>query len=184
MKSSWKRVFVWVSVLLLFVLLGKFLGLESYARPSVLRELLLGAGSWGYVLFVGLFVAGCVLGVPGMLFVAASVYTFGKFEGGILAISGGVVAVTIQFALARWVGGQVSSERKPGILSRLLRGLDSRPVLTVIVLRLAAILSPPVNYALAWSNIRFRDYVVGSTVGLTVVLSLIISFFSFLLPIH
>lgn len=183
MKSSWKRVIILVGVLVLLVVVGKLMGLEAYAKPSVLKGMLLGAGGWGYLLFVGLFAVGCVLGIPGMLFVAASVYTFGKIEGGVLAITGGIAAVTIQFLFARWAGGQVLGEAKSGIVPKILKGLDARPVLTVIALRFVALLSPPVNYALAWSNIRVRDYIMGTTVGLTIALSVIISLFGYLLPV-
>ena len=36
---------------------------------------------------------------------------------------------------------------------------------TVIVLRLLLWIAPPLNYALAMSNIRFREYLVGSDGG-------------------
>ncbi len=183
MKPSWKRIMIFLGVLALLVAVGKLFGLETYARPSVLKGLLLGAGAWGYILFLALFAIGCILGLPGLLFVAASVYTFGQLEGGVLAITGGVLAVTIQFSLARWAGGKALAETKSGLITKLLKGLDARPVFTVIVLRFVAQISPPVNYALAWSNIRFRDYVMGSAIGLTIVLSVIISLSSCLLPL-
>ncbi|MCB9621848.1 MAG: DedA family protein, partial [Sandaracinus sp.] len=43
---------------------------------------------------------------------------------------------------------------------------ERRPVRVVALLRLILWMAPPLNYALAMSAVRFRDYVVGSALGL------------------
>jgi uncharacterized membrane protein YdjX (TVP38/TMEM64 family) len=49
---------------------------------------------------------------------------------------------------------------------RILAQLDDHPIRTVILLRLILSMSPQVNYALALSSVRPRDFFVGSAVGL------------------
>ena len=51
-------------------------------------------------------------------------------------------------------------------------------LLTVFVLRILFQMAPPVNYALALSSIRLRDYVLGSLLGLTPVILLVVIFFN------
>jgi uncharacterized membrane protein YdjX (TVP38/TMEM64 family) len=46
----------------------------------------------------------------------------------------------------------------------------------VFLLRLVFWLAPPVNYALALSNIRFRHYFAGSLLGLVLPIALIATF--------
>ena len=53
-------------------------------------------------------------------------------------------------------------------MRKILDRLDERPILTVVILRLIFVMSPPVNYALALSSLRFRDYLIGSLIGLPV----------------
>jgi uncharacterized membrane protein YdjX (TVP38/TMEM64 family) len=44
--------------------------------------------------------------------------------------------------------------------------LDDHPIRTVFLLRLVFWMSPPLNYGLAMTEIRLRDYLVGSGAGL------------------
>ncbi len=48
----------------------------------------------------------------------------------------------------------------------LLSKLDERPILVVFLIRLVFWIAPPLNYALALTKIRFRDYMIGSVAGL------------------
>ena len=43
---------------------------------------------------------------------------------------------------------------------------EARPVQTIALLRLVLWLAPPLSYALASSNIRMRDHILGSAIGL------------------
>jgi len=177
MKKTWVRIGLFLLVLGVLLGVGKALGLEAYAKPARLKSMLLGIGVWGYVAYIGLFAVGSLVGIPGLLFVAGGVLIYGKLQGAGIAIFAGVTAVTVQFSIARWVGGKALTQAKWSVIERILKGVDARPVLTVILLRCVTFLSPPVNYALAWSNIRFRDYVVGSAVGLSVALSAMVCIF-------
>jgi uncharacterized membrane protein YdjX (TVP38/TMEM64 family) len=48
----------------------------------------------------------------------------------------------------------------------MLGHLDARPIRTVFALRLVLWLAPALNYALALTRARFRDYAIGSALGL------------------
>jgi uncharacterized membrane protein YdjX (TVP38/TMEM64 family) len=48
----------------------------------------------------------------------------------------------------------------------LLGRLDAHPVRVVALLRVVLIHSPQLNYALALSSLRYRDYLLGSALGL------------------
>lgn len=182
-QGSWKRVLWFVLAMVVVLVVGKLLGLESYAKPSVLKGLLLSTGVWGYVLMLAIFAAGALIGLPSLLFVAVSVYTFGKLEGGALGIMGGILSVNVQFMVARWAGGKPLADTQSGMVAKILKGLDARPIITVMLLRFVVLHSPPVNYALAWSDIKLRDYAVGSAVGLTIAMTFLLATFTSFLPI-
>jgi len=55
-------------------------------------------------------------------------------------------------------------------------------VCAVIVLRLALWMAPPVNYLLAMSSVTFRDYALGSAIGLAPPVVAIALFFDWFLP--
>jgi uncharacterized membrane protein YdjX (TVP38/TMEM64 family) len=125
-------------------------------------------GWWAPPAFVAAFTLGGVLQLPGLAFIVGARLAFGPFVGAILAYGGAVSAVTAPFLLARSTGLSLSRagrSKRPSI-ARLLARVETHPIQSVVLLRLLLWLSPPLNYALALTTIRTRDYVVGSALGL------------------
>lgn len=162
--------------LLLLVLLAasELLGLrERMADPAsrresveALRGFMQSAGAAGALLFVVAFCVGELLHIPGLVFVATGVLAYGRLEGGALAFAAGVLSMTLSFVIVRGVSGQALAELDKPWLKRAMGWVESRPIATVAALRTVLVLSPPLNYALALSSIRLRDYVIGSALGL------------------
>ena len=119
---------------------------------------------WGVLLFLLLFVGAHVAHLPGMVFVAAAVLSWGRLWGGALGWLGAVLAVSASFLLGRAVGGRVQSQRP--LVQKLFQLLEKRPIRTVIALRTIFWMAPAINIGLALSPLRFRDFVIGSTIGL------------------
>ncbi len=161
----------WRLVALALVLVGTFVighaaGASEHLSAEGLRRLVEGAGAAGVVGFVVLFVVGELVHVPGLVFVGAAVALWGPAHGGAIAGVGALLSLVTSFVVVRAIGGTPLGAVKSGLARRVLRHLDLRPVTTVAVVRAVFILSPPITYALALSGIRFRDYFVGSAVGL------------------
>jgi uncharacterized membrane protein YdjX (TVP38/TMEM64 family) len=155
-----------VAAALAYVRLGTSFGASlSTAR---IRELVLHAGTAGVAVFVVAFCAGELLHVPGLVFVAAAVLAWGRVVGGAAAYGGALVAVSLVFVVVRAIGGQPLGAIAQPRLRAILARLERRPILTVALLRLVLWLAPSVNYALALSPVRYRDYAVGSALGLAV----------------
>jgi uncharacterized membrane protein YdjX (TVP38/TMEM64 family) len=76
------------------------------------------------------------------------------------------VAVMVHFFFARFMAGEALAEIKHPFVKKQLAKLETRPITTILILRVIFYVSPPVNYALALSPIRVRDFVVGSLVSL------------------
>lgn len=131
-----------------------------------LKTTLVDMGPLGFLLFIGAFIVGELIHVPGLVFVAAAVYAYGTVTGGILGYFGALLSVSVAFWIVRLVGGQSLGELKFKIVKRLLERLDERPIAIVVVLRVILWMAPPLNYVLAMSNVRFRDYFIGSALGL------------------
>lgn len=174
-KSSPARRLARLALLLLALLAAsELLGLrERMADPAARREsiealrgFMQSAGAAGALLFVVAFCVGELLHIPGLVFVATGVLAYGRLQGGALAFAAGVLSMTLSFVIVRGVSGQALAEIDKPWLKRAMSWVETRPIVTVAVLRTVLILSPPLNYALALSSIRLRDYVVGSALGL------------------
>lgn len=149
----------------LFVL-GSVTGWADRFTLDGVRETIAGAGLWGFAIFLAAFAVGELLHVPGFLFVAAAVLAYGRLYGGVAAYVGAVVSVVVSFAVVRGVGGKALGGLKNARVRRILDKLEERPVRVVAILRIILWMAPPLNYALALSPVRFRDYLIGSALGL------------------
>jgi uncharacterized membrane protein YdjX (TVP38/TMEM64 family) len=146
-------------------------GIGGELSVAHIRELTLHAGAWGVLLFVAAFAVGELLHVPGLAFVVAAVMVWGRLTGGLVALLGAVVSVSFSFAVVRAIGGQPLGTIRNARIRAILARIDRHPITTVTLLRLLLFLLPAVNYALALSSVRFRDYLVGSALGLAVPVS-------------
>jgi len=135
-----------------------------------LSNAIAGLGIWAIPVFVILFGIGGLLGVPGLVFTIAARLAFGPIWGFVAAYAGALLTVTTAFAIVRVLrGGDAEPPRLPfRWAQRILDGAESRPVLSVVVLRLIFFVSPPLNYGLGFSGLRTRDYVLGSAIGLAI----------------
>jgi uncharacterized membrane protein YdjX (TVP38/TMEM64 family) len=162
---------------------GKITGAHQYFTPDKVQDLVRDAGIWGYVLFIIIFSIGELLHIFGLIFVAAGVYAFGQAAGLVLGIVGGTVAVCVSFLVMRTVGGRAFAQLDKPWVVKMLHRLDSHPIRTVIVLRLFFIMYPSLNYLLALTSIRFRDYLIGSAIGLVIPISVFVLFFDWLVKL-
>ena len=130
------------------------------------RHLVEICGVWGALAFLGIFCVGELIHIPGMLFVAAGILAFGKLVGGPLSFIGAILSVTVSFVVVRAVGGKPLTQLPWAFARKVMARLEDHPIRTVFILRLLFFMAPPLNYALALSGVKFRDYVIGSALGL------------------
>jgi uncharacterized membrane protein YdjX (TVP38/TMEM64 family) len=102
------------------------------------------------------------------VFVAGGILAYGRAIGFAVSLAAAVCSVGASFLIVRAVGGKALAEIERPFVKRMMAKLDERPILTVLILRSIFWLSPPLNYGLALSNMRFRDYLIGSALGLIV----------------
>jgi uncharacterized membrane protein YdjX (TVP38/TMEM64 family) len=170
-KTALIRFGILAAVLIGLYVAGKLTGVLDRVDVTTLRAAVQDAGAWGFALFVALFAVGVTVQVPGAFFVAAAILAYGKTIGYAAALSGSVVAVCVSFAMVRVVGGRALTSIRRPFIRRILARLDENPIRWLVVLRIIMFVSPPLNYALALSNMKFRDYAIGSTIGLTIAMA-------------
>jgi uncharacterized membrane protein YdjX (TVP38/TMEM64 family) len=122
-------------------------------------------GAWAPVLFVAAYVAASISLAPAFVLTFAAGAVFGLWRGTLLVYVGAVLGSSAVYALAA-----------PLARSRLLRWIDRDPrvaavrqavvgqaLWTMFLLRLSPLVPYVLlNYALALSGVRFRDYLLAS----------------------
>ncbi len=125
------------------------------------------------LLFVGAFVAGGLVGLPGMAFVLGARLAFGPYLGGVLAYVAGMCAITLPFITARYLRRQAAEPWRPKqkLAARAMAMLETHPIRAVVLLRLVLWFNPPLSYALALTPLRLRDYLIGCALALAPVVA-------------
>jgi uncharacterized membrane protein YdjX (TVP38/TMEM64 family) len=176
-RSSRARLALLLALFIVPLVVAKTTGLSEHVSVESVRALMSSMGAWGFLLFLVAFAVGELMHVPGLVFVGAAAIAYGQLLGVLAGYVGALVSVTASFVLVRAVGGQpLGSPRRPW-MRKVLARLEQRPVRTVALLRLGLFMAPALNYGLAMTSVRLRDYVLGSALGLLVPIPLIVLLF-------
>jgi uncharacterized membrane protein YdjX (TVP38/TMEM64 family) len=165
-KKTVKRLALLGVIMVSLALLAKFTPLGNYLSFTYLSDTLQGAGAIGVVIFLVAFVAGALMNLPAFLFTITALLVYGYGWGYIIAGVGSFLAAITHFQVVRTIGGQALTEIKMPLMRRIMANFNTHPLRTVIILRLLFFVSPPVNYLLALSNVRQRDFILGTILGL------------------
>ena len=108
-----------------------------------------------------------VLGlVPVVLLIAATGIAFGPVLGPLYAMAGCLASASVAFAIGRWVGrGRIERWGGPRI-AMLTRVLARNGTLAVFLVRKVPAPFALVNVVIGASAIRYREFVIGTTLGM------------------
>lgn len=162
----WRRLAAVLALLALLWAVFQFTGLRARINPQALHEGIASHSGWGFAAFVALFALGNLIQIPGWFFLAAAVLALGPVWGGLVTCSAALVSCAATFLVVRAFGADALRELPGPLARRLFARLDAHPVRSVALLRLLFQTVPALNYALALSGLRFRDYMLGTLLGL------------------
>lgn len=155
-------------------------GLRAHFNLEFLRHQIVEHKLSGLLIFVLLFSLGNLIQIPGWVFLAAAVLALGRTMGGLATYVAAIVSCMMTFLAIRFVGGNALRQLDNRTVARILRQLDARPIRSVALARILFQTAPPLNYALAMSGVRFREYLVGTLLGLPLPIFLYCLFFDYL----
>lgn len=175
-----KRLVAVLAFLALLLAVFQLSGLRDNFNLVLLHQKFLDNEATGLLIFIALFALGNLIQIPGWIFLAAAVLALGKVWGGVATYLAAVVSCAFTFWLIRLLGGDALRQIRGPWAQRMLAQLDARPVATIVVLRILLQTVPALNYALAMSGVKFRDYLVGTLLGLPLPIALYCVFFDYL----
>lgn len=165
-KSLLPRVLLLLSIIITLVLLAKYTPIGDFLASDQLQVTILEAGWFGWIIFFGVFLLGTLMNVPGAVFLVFAVLTWGYAEGILVSYTAAVFIAMLNFWFARLVGGKALSEIKNKRIQKVLDKVETRPIITICWLRVFMLLSPVINYTLALTNIKPRDFFIGNALAM------------------
>ncbi len=135
----------------------------DWLAPVVLR--LTDLGSWAPLLFILAYIVAAVTLAPAFLLTLAAGAVFGLWRGTVLVYVGAVLGSSAVYALARPLSHSRLVQRvdRDPRVAAVRRALVGEGVRVMFLLRLSPLVPYNLlNYALALSGVRYRDYLLAS----------------------
>jgi phospholipase D1/2 len=157
-------------LVLALTLSWEFTPLAHFAVPAVARDALaaLAHGAWAPVVVVTIFVVGGLVAFPVTVLIAATAAVFGPWLGFTYAAMGALASAVVTYVIGARLGTAALRAMLGPRLNRVRQKIARQGVLAIAAIRLIPIAPyTVVNLVAGASEIRLRDFVVGTIIGLT-----------------
>lgn len=170
MKSKYVYIVLGFAVLIGILVWSRESGLLSEFQGEELKNTVLGFGVWAPVVYIAFYAAASLLFIPGSPITLVGGALFGPLYGTLYTILGATVGAVLAFQLARALGHKFVHSGT-GKVSQKLHAYDDKIAkngfLTVLILRLVPLFPfNALNFALGLTRVSFRDYLLGTFLGI------------------
>lgn len=143
--------------------LGDYLDVEDLTRyAATLRET-----AFAPILVPAVFVVGGLLMVPVMLLIVVTALVFGPFPGILYAFAGALASAAVTYEIGKRLGRHAVRKLAGRRLNDLSQRLGTRGLVAVLLIRLLPVAPYTViNIVAGASHIGWRDYLLGTALGL------------------
>lgn len=128
------------------------------------------AGPWAPLFAIGAMIAVSFLPIPAETVAVANGMAFGRVEGFFLTWAGAIIAASIAFGLARWLGFPVVKRILPAkTLEKFTAGAERHGAPFLLFVRMIPLIPyTVVNYGAGLSPVKFTTFLWTSALGMTV----------------
>jgi phosphatidylserine/phosphatidylglycerophosphate/cardiolipin synthase-like enzyme/uncharacterized membrane protein YdjX (TVP38/TMEM64 family) len=164
------RVFGVLIALLLLAAAWRWTALGEWLAPERISQWYAGVRPTPTALFAAviLFVMASLLMVPVTLLCVLTALAFGAWVGWACSVVASLLSASISYGLGHVLWRDAVRRLGGRRLNRLSRAFARRGILAVVLVRLVPVAPfPIVNLVAGSSHVRFRDYLLGSAVGMS-----------------
>lgn len=167
-KSRLKLV-LFILVIITVIASVKAFHLEQYLSAQRLGSLLDGMGIWAPFVFILLYSAGMLIGLPATLFTVAGGLIFGTWFGTLYNVIGATIGASGAFWIARLLGSEALTNKFSGHkwFEKLNKGLMENSLYYMLFIRLVPVFPfNGINFGCGLTKMPFRDYFIGTAIGI------------------
>ena len=159
-------------ILLIFVvaaiILMRYTPIKDYLSAEALGRFLDGVGIWAPVVFIVIYAGGVCLFLPGTLLTGLGAAIFGAYWGFVYVWFGAMAGASIAFWIGRTLGREFASSLIGDRLKKFDDAIERNGFATVLYLRLVYFPFTPMNFGMGLTKVHFRDYFLGTGLGIIV----------------
>jgi uncharacterized membrane protein YdjX (TVP38/TMEM64 family) len=169
LNIRYTRLAIGSIIIIIIAIVSWYFDFVAYVNLEKIRQWVDAAGSFGAMAFIGLCIVGVIIHLPELILIAIGGILFGAVRGFIYGWIGSIVGSTITFLFVRYFMKDVF-QRKVADRFKYLQNIDEHFVKhgfrTMLFLRLFLFMSPPINWFIAVTQVKFSQYFAGSVIGI------------------
>jgi len=170
--KSRNRAILKAGVFLFFIILAiyliRFTPIKNYLTAQALGDFLETAGYWAPVLFMLIYTVGVCVFLPGTLLTGLGAAIFGAYWGFLYVWIGAMFGASAAFFIGRTLGREFAASLIGDKLKKYDDGIERNGFATVLYLRLVYFPFTPMNFGMGLTKVHFRDYFLGTGLGIIV----------------
>jgi len=163
LKALLLLVFVAVAIVVV-----RFTPVKEHLTVDALGGFLKSLGLWAPVAFMIIYAAGVCLFLPGTLLTALGAAIFGPYKGFAYVWIGAMAGASIAFLIGRTLGREFAASLIGDRLKKYDDAIERNGFATVLYLRLVYFPFTPMNFGMGLTKVRFKDYLIGTGLGIIV----------------
>lgn len=183
MQQKWfikhLRLILTALLMMSFVAIAEITGVRSDISAEYIKTIFNQYGLLSYAIYIFLFTFANLIQIPGWIFLAAAIYSIGNTSAYFLTYTAAIVSSILCFFIINLVGGSALKKIEITWVNRLVSKINDYPIRVNIILRTIFQTAPPLNYTLALSGIKFKDYLLGAIIGLPIPILIFTIFIDF-----
>ncbi len=166
-KAVMKAVFLLVFIVAAIIVV-RFTPVKNYLSAEALGRFLETAGFWAPVVFMMIYTVGVCLFLPGTLLTGLGAAIFGAYWGFVYVWFGAMGGASAAFFIGRTLGREFASSLIGDKLKKYDDAIERNGFATVLYLRLVYFPFTPMNFGMGLTRVHFRDYFIGTGLGIMV----------------
>ncbi|MEK7433756.1 MAG: TVP38/TMEM64 family protein, partial [Cyanobacteriota bacterium] len=170
-NSKVKILFLFLILIIGFILV-KYTPISEYANKDFLinsrTQLRALSETWYFPLaFILIYATGVIISFPGLILTLAGGIIFGTAKGTLVNVIASNLGASCAFFIARYLGRDFTEKLIKGKLKSIDENLGENGFIAVLRLRLIPLVPfNLLNYAVGFSKVKYKDYALGSFLGM------------------
>lgn len=148
------------------IILVRYTPIRGILTPEALGRIMDLAGVWAPVLYIMLYAIGVCLFLPGTLLTGLGAAVFGAYRGFVYVWIGAMLGACAAFFIGRFLGRDFAASLIGDKLKKYDEAIEKNGFATVLYLRLVYFPFTPMNFGMGLTRVTFRDYIVGTGLGI------------------
>jgi uncharacterized membrane protein YdjX (TVP38/TMEM64 family) len=167
-KTALLKAILLFGFILVAIGVARFTPVKEYLSADALGRLMAGAGVWAPVAYILLYTIGVCLFLPGTLLTGLGAAIFGPYYGFVYVWMGAMLGAGAAFIIGRTLGREFAASLIGDRLKKYDDTIERNGFATVLYLRLVYFPFTPMNFGMGLTKVKFRDYFLGTGLGIIV----------------